>query len=467
VAQLAQALDKTPTEVDQILSNAARQSTFWAQTRRSGDQNVTNTNLSPRLSVAWDPWGDGKTKIAATAGRYYDKIFLAVPLVELEPATTYLLWEAAPSAAGPWEVTRFRESINPAVTVSSVDRNLSTPYQDEFTLRLERELWRETSLKLSYVRRKFRDQLQDHDLNRAPDDLGRCRWATTLDNSTVETVLPGDPDYDEDYQLLYPGGDGIYPDDCSGELDDPVDPSGEGDAGTPWDERLRLERPDGVPDLYVQNPGWGGIYLVGNLNSIDYTGYVLELVRRQYRSWEMQGSYTWSKAVGDGEDFNLRLGDDRSLLEDEKGYQSYDQRHVVKVSATTITPWGFRLGGTVSWQSGMPYSLIRQKIAFDAIPPVFENLGGNSFQPRQQYETGRRNDQRNKAYWDVNVKLTKEMKVGRGLNMQISGEVFNLLNDDTYTIYNGYNQAGQQINGRNDAFRRFGRQWQVGLKVAF
>jgi hypothetical protein len=465
VAQLAQTLGTSTIEVDRLLSSAAQQSKFWVQTRRPVDQSVTNTNLSPRLAVAWDPWSDGKTKFAVTAGRYYDKIFLAVPLIELEPATTYLVWEAAPSAVHPWDITRLSGSINPAVNVSAVDRELSTPYQDELTLQFERELWHETSLKLSYVRRKFRDQLQDQDLNRAPDDLGRCRWATTADNSTVETVLPGDPDYDADYQLLYPGGDGIYPDDCSGEL---VIGSGiEGGVWIPWDERQRLQRPDGYPDLYIQNPGWGAIYVVGNFNSIDYTGYVLELVRRQYRSWEMQASYTWSKATGDGEDFNLRLGDDRSLLDDEQGYQSYDQRHVVKVNATTITPWGFRLGGSLIWQSGLPYSVIRQEISFDAIPPAFENLGGDSFRTRQRYETGRRNDQRNQAYWDVSLKFTKEMNLGRSLNLQISAEVFNLLNDGTYTIYNDWLQGGRRINGRNDAYRRFGRQWQLGLKMAF
>ena len=35
----------------------------------------------------------------------------------------------------------------------------------------------------------------------------------------------------------------------------------------------------------------------------DYQAYVLEVVRRQYRGWELQGSYTWSKSVGNGEDF--------------------------------------------------------------------------------------------------------------------------------------------------------------------
>ena len=49
--------------------------------------------------------------------------------------------------------------------------------------------------------------------------------------------------------------------------------------------------------------------------------------------------------------------------------------------------------------------------------------------------------------------------------MQLSAEVFNLLNDGTYQVWVG--GAGQQINGNNIAIRRFGRQWQLGVKMAF
>jgi len=466
-AQLGETLFLTATEMEQLLSNAARQSAFWEQTRQVVDQDINNTNFSPFLGVSWDPWSNGKTKFALTARRYYDKIFLGVPLIELEPVTTDILWEASPTISGRWDITGRRSSINPAVNVSTVDRQLNTPRQDEVTFQFERELWPETSLKLTYIRRKFRDQFQDYDLNHAPGDLGRCVWASTSNNKTVVSVIPSDPDYPgDDYWELNPGGDGIYPDDCSGDVEYPKNVSGDEGTGA-LDKDKRLERPDGVPDLYVQNPGWGEMYLVGNFNSIDYTGYVLELIRRQYRSWEMQASYTWSEAKGDGEDFNQALGDDRSLLEDEKGYQSYDQRHVVKVNATTITPWGFRLGGAVTWQSGLPYSLINQKLSFDAVPPTMLSLGGGSVRVRQVYETSQRNDQRNKSYWNVDMKFTKEMNVGRGLNMQFSAEVFNLLNDGTYMVYNPLFESGQQINGENVAIRRFGRRWQVGVKMAF
>jgi hypothetical protein len=208
--------------------------------------------------------------------------------------------------------------------------------------------------------------------------------------------------------------------------------------------------------------------LVGNFNFANYQGIILELIRRQYRSWEMQGSYTYSEAEGDGEDFNQFLGLDASTLDDEFGWQSNDQRHVVKMSATTITPWGFRLGGTLSWQSGLPYSLLSQRLSFDTVPQAYGSLGSyNPARFRLQYPTGQRNDQRNDSYWLFNAKLTKELNLGRGVNMQLSAEVFNLFNEGVYQVYNPDFESGFQINGTNDARRLFGRRWQVGFKLAF
>jgi hypothetical protein len=207
---------------------------------------------------------------------------------------------------------------------------------------------------------------------------------------------------------------------------------------------------------------------VGNFNSTDYQAFVLQLTRRQYRSWELQASYTWSEAIGDGEDFLQALGDDRSLLDDERGFQSYDQRHVVKVSSTTITPWGFRLGGFVTWQSGLPYSLITRTLAFDPAPPHVGSLGDVlQAQARDRYTTNQRNTERNTDYWNIDLRFSKELNIGRNLNMQLSAEVFNLLNDGTYFIFNPATNTGQQVNGTNIGFYNFGRRWQLGLKLAF
>jgi hypothetical protein len=51
--------------------------------------------------------------------------------------------------------------------------------------------------------------------------------------------------------------------------------------------------------------------------------------------------------------------------------------------------------------------------------------------------------------------------------MQLSAEVFNVLNDSTYKVYVPGLETGVQINGVNSAYREFGRRWQLGMKLAF
>jgi hypothetical protein len=459
-------------------SSEAQQGAFTQKTRRKGNMDITNTNVSPFLSVSWDPWNNGKTKFTVAARRYHSKIVLGIPLLEVEPPTTGLAFKAKPvviQGTEYWQITKLQESVSPAANVYVVDRDLETPHNDEFMFMFERELWAETSIKLTYINRKFRNQYQDIDLNHVPRDFGKCRWGNTSNNQTL-VPSPGVGDVITDLwtgeQFIddEPGdGDGRI-DDCVGDMWVPSSQDIDELSEDPFARQNRVERPDGVEDLYMMSPAWGDYFSVGNYNKADYKAYMLELIRRQYRSWELQASYTWSKAVGDGEDYRQELGNDRSLLKDEYGYQSYDQRHVVKVIATTITPWGFRLGGVVTWESGLPYSLIKQQVSYDSTPPSFSSIGSSSSSTgrvRQQYKTGRRNDQRNDSYWNFDLKFTKEMNIGRGLNLQLSAEIFNLFNDGTFIIYNPVTETGQQINGFNVGSYRFGRRWQVGFKIAF
>jgi hypothetical protein len=447
-----------------VLSAGAAQAAFWNTTRRPGNVNITNTNLAPRLSVSWDPWNDGKTKFALTAGRYYDKIFLAIPAAEVEPITTTVFVDFVGAPNGGWGWDGSLDPVNPALRYSVVDRNLSTPYKDEYTFSVERALpWPETTVKLTYVRNKFEDQLQDIDINKIPGDYGYCN----LQTSPLEPFLQGspgtgstitDPYTGEVYTDTDPGdGDGRL-DDCVGRVEDPPGTIPGGIPGT--NLNVLVQRPDGVTDLYAQNPAWGSIFLVGNYNTADYEAFILELLRRQYRGWQLEGSYTYSEAVGDAEDFDLALGDDRSTLADERGYLSYDQRHVVKVNATTITPWNFRLGLAMSWQSGLPYSLLTRDFSYDSIPPAIGGIGAPDPQPRTWYPTHQRNDQRNPGWWNFDISFIKEMNLPHGMNLQLRADVFNLMNDDTITVL-------ANVNGNSIAVRRFGREFQLGMKLAF
>jgi hypothetical protein len=122
----------------------------------------------------------------------------------------------------------------------------------------------------------------------------------------------------------------------------------------------------------------------------------------------------------------------------------------------------------MTWQSGLPYSILRRELSYDAVSPVFEGLGvAGAGRRRTTYVNGERNTERNVSWWDFSLRASKEFRLGRGVSGQASVEVFNLLNDGTYQVYNPSLRMGQQINGNNESTNRFGRQWQLGLRLAF
>ena len=83
------------------------------------------------------------------------------------------------------------------------------------------------------------------------------------------------------------------------------------------------------------------------------------------------------------------------------------------------------------------------------------------------YPTGVRNDQRNDSFWTVDLKATKELRLGRNMNLQLSAEIFNLLDDGTYQVYNPFLERGVQFNRVNEDRRIFGRRWQMGMRLSF
>ncbi len=447
-------------DVNLSLGTIVKTSKEWDKKRRAEDIALDSVNIGPHVAVSWDPWSDGKTKIGFSARRLYGATPLVIALAETEPATTQLRFQSV-RAGGEWE-TSMASGVNPAITISVVDRNYKTPYNDEMTASIEREIWAETALKFTYVYRQFKNQPQDIDLNHYAADYGRCKTQLVAD-----APLPGWMEVMYDLRGR-PIGDGLL-DDCDGQLE--MEPTNPDDPGTdsPFNDLQTgfVHRPDDYLDTYTHNLGWSSIYLIGNYNDAEYNAYQLELTRRQYRNWQMNASYTYSKAIGDAEDWNSALGDDRTTREDERGYLSYDVRHALKVNATTITPWGFRMGTAVSWQSGLPYSILVQASSQDTAPPSLLSLGQPEPRYRQKYVTHQRNDQRNRPYWNFDVKLDKEMNLGKGMNLQVAVDIFNLLNDRTYVIWNPFTEQGIQLNGQNEAYRRAGRQYQLSAKLSF
>lgn len=412
---------------------------------------ISNTNLGPRFSISWDPRGDQKTKLFASAGRLYDKIFLGIPTYEQGPDTFDFLYEVDHDACvirrgqqicPPGGVNVLKQNDNSAsvspATIYQVDRKLRTPYNDEYTAGFSREIAPETSVTVTYILRHFRDQFQAIDINHFAQDRGTVRTFGCYEPDSNGPTIPVDPT-----------PDGVF-DDCGGRLISLPGPNG---------QATRRAVPDGIPDLFIYNPFFNQIFRIGNYNTTEYTAYQLEVVRRLHRNWQLEGSYVWSRAVGNAEDFVSSLGQDPTTIKQEFGPLSFDQTHFAKVNVTTTIPlWNIRLGSSFNWASGPPYSTTETY----ASPDQKRNFGpyGVAYpNARTIYPSRQRNDSRNDSYWLFNVNAKKEFTVGKA-NVEASLEIFNLLNADILLVQGISNKAliAQKV---------VGRQYQFGTKFSF
>jgi hypothetical protein len=439
---------------DQLTDELLRLSGIPVQERETFP--LTNNNLAPRLSVSWDPAATGRTKLFATWGRFYDRLFLSTVVGETGPdwLQRYYFFDADGLEglnALSVEPARGLPNANvgtplalSAPTITQVDRSLQTPWSDELTLGFEREVSPELVIGIRYIRRDYRRQLQDVDLNHStqPDPV----HGGLLDRIGM---LVRDPSSLATYEIA-----------------------------------------DGKPDLYIANPFFNQVLRIGNDNEAQYNAIEVQATRRLSRRWALDASYVYSRAVGDAENFQSRVGNDPSTIEAEGGYLDYDQRHVVKVSGMVYLPHDWQFGTAASWSSGLPYSVVSRFFAFDNVGYVqlrtrygFTEREGDGFVFRSEP----RNARRNAAVTNIDLRVKKAFVLGRTTGA-VFLEVFNVLNSADLTIHSYEPARSQQTTGASldpsagpadsallpatgglqiDAERRFGRRLQIGFQFAF
>jgi len=401
--------------------------------RQTNNFSIVNTNTSPRFSISWDPWADGKTKAFGSWGRFYDRLFLNTVTGEIGPDRINYTFRPDPTthviSTSPRAISRVASSVS----ITQIDRNMDTPYTDELTLGFERELAPEWSASITYIRRKGYNLLQDVDINHVT-----C------------------PQYGEEFGIdpyLICGDGGFLELDKFG--DDGTSPSAGNVEGGSFSFDRSFSAPNGAPDLYTVNNGFNQILRIGNNNSSDYEAYELKVVKRLHRNWQMQASYTWSKATGQAENFQSGLGNDPQTKDDEAGYLDFDQRHILKFQAVTRLPHEISVGANIEWHSGTPWSQIQTVVDQDS-------TGNQIF--RQFYPTRQRNDQRNDGEWLIDTRIEKNFVIGK---VQAGGffNIQNILDVDTLAITDFDVTA---LNGIPlNAQRNFGRRFEIGAIFNF
>jgi len=270
---------------------------------------VRMTALSPRLGAAFDVSRDHRTVIRAHWGRYHDPISVnALRTMQTDLSDSPAVVEAVPVGDGQWEVISERtETSN--VTIDSSLRQSSV---DQWTIGAEREVAPGILIQAQYIGRRFGD------------------FVGFIDTGSVW----------EPIERTDPGPDGL--------LQTPDDGS-----------ILTLFRRvnPGNELLYTNPPGAQRHYDAAEV-----------VARRAYaNNWQLQASYTWSRAKGNVGNViytNAGFGDLASTFANPNrqinswGRGPHDPTHEVKLLGTARVPWsgGFSVSGVYRYTTGYAWA---------------------------------------------------------------------------------------------------------------
>jgi hypothetical protein len=342
---------------------------------------VNKANISPRLGAVYDITGDGKTVIKASYGRLYAR-GLATFIDEINP-NDVIEYRYRLNSDYSLDTDRGWYSVRAGVD-RRVDPNLKTPWMDEITLGIERELVRDLSLGLRYIRKWDRDMMDDVAENLL--DYDKLMSTGELDWTGFEPVQGTDP---------FTGGPITF----YSQIDEDV-----------------------VPALVLANPP--GL-------ERNYDGFEVTLNKRMSNNWMARASYVYGKSSG-----NYPLTGDRVVIDvsgdlyndpnahiNMLGRDESERRHQIRVNASYRGPWGLMASTFIKWWSGQRWA---RTVNSDDVD-VDLNQGDWDVLAEARGSRGLENQ------FLVDLRLEKAFSISDRGRIRFSADAFNLFNANTVT----------------------------------
>ena len=150
------------------MSNLTVNLGYRLETQDLGDQNDASVfkvddNYAPRAQLVWDPTDDGRSKVFASFGRYFESVPLDINVRSFGGEAICFCYNFSPDPANraplAEDVTGFRSTLLGGAT--PVDPNLKGQYVDEILVGYEREVASDFTLGIQYTYRDLGRVIED------------------------------------------------------------------------------------------------------------------------------------------------------------------------------------------------------------------------------------------------------------------------------------------------------------------
>ncbi len=335
--------------------------------------------LAPRLSTVYDLKGDGKSKVWAFAGRYYDPV--RTNMSDFAGNLTGPVLEEQVHIGDRW--LTFRTRGGPKTPDALISPSTKTPYTDEVMFGYATNLGKDYTFSASYTKRQTRDLLEDYDLHLYSDPT------LTIATAPEGYAAPGSA-----YYLPY--------------------------------------------SYFGYNSVPNSNYVIGTLagGKRDYQGVEMSLTKAKRNNWQGSASYTWNEAKGNSNsDSNADFQGDWVALDPRApnayGPQPGNIKHQVKAYGTYFWNNGLEFSGVFNWNSGVLYS--RTQLISGRSLPVMDDAYLNGGVVDTFQTAGSVGSQNGPSFYTFDVRLKYQLKFAGSQKVELFLDVFNVLNTQSAT----------------------------------
>jgi len=122
-------------------------------------------NVAPRVGVAWDIFGNGKTALRGGFGQFFLRERTSPVFAALTTNPPFVKSVGGQRTLDGSVFALDNPNASAGIPKFSFDPRAATPYSWQFNVLVDQQLWKETVLEVGYIGNRARDQLTNYDIN--------------------------------------------------------------------------------------------------------------------------------------------------------------------------------------------------------------------------------------------------------------------------------------------------------------